>query len=274
MTDSPSCPPVALTIAGSDSSAGAGLQADLKTFSSLGVHGLTAVTCVVSETSRVVEAVFPLPPDLVGGQISLLARSFPLGAIKTGMLFSAPHIEAVAAALEGILCPLVVDPVMMASTGDPLVEPAAIALYRSVLLPRATLATPNLDEASVLLDNREITRAGLADAAIELADRYGTAVLLKGGHLRDGRATDVLAQPGARHVECFEADFIDRATTHGTGCTYSAAIAAGLAQGLDLAQAVSKAKSFITTAIARSHRWHGPGGPIEALNQSPHAPNE
>lgn len=263
----PSSPPVALTIAGSDSSAGAGLQADLKTFSTLGVFGLTAVTCVVSETARVVEAVFPLPPELVAGQISLLARSFPLAAVKTGMLFSAPHIEAVADALKDIQCLLVVDPVMMASTGDPLVEPAAIDLYRNLLLPRAFLATPNLDEASVLLDGRTIARASLAATAVELADRYGTAFLLKGGHLRDGRATDILARPGCSRVESFDAEFIDAATTHGTGCTYSAAITAALAKGSNLSDAVQSAKSFISSTIRFSHAWCGPQGPIEALNQ-------
>jgi hydroxymethylpyrimidine/phosphomethylpyrimidine kinase len=264
-----SSPPVALTIAGSDCSGGAGLQADLKTFSALGVFGLTAATCVVSETANVVEEVFPLPPELVAGQVSLLSRSFPLGAVKTGMLFSAPHIEAVVEALSGVECPLVVDPVMMASTGDPLVEPAAIELYRRLLLPRATLATPNLDEASVLLDGRKIERAGLAAAAVELAERYGTAFLLKGGHLRDGRATDILARPGKGRIETFEADFIKGVTTHGTGCTYSAAIAAGLAKGLPLGGAVAAAKEFITTAIARGHSWAGSAGRIGALNQSP-----
>lgn len=264
-----SSPPVALTIAGSDCSGGAGLQADLKTFSSLGVHGLTAVTCVVSETALVVEEVFALPPELVAGQVSLLARSFPLGAVKTGMLYSAPHIEAVVGALSGVACPLVVDPVMMASTGDPLLEAAAIELYRRVLLPRATLATPNLDEASVLLDGRKIERASLAATAVELAERYGTVFLLKGGHLRDGRATDVLALPGCGKVETFEAEFIEGVTTHGTGCTYSAAIAAGLAKGHTLSVAVATAKEFITTAISRSHAWTGSSGRIEAMNQSP-----
>lgn len=262
-------PPVALTIAGSDSSAGAGIQADLKTFSALGVHGVTAVTCIVSETALVVEDVFPLPPELVAGQVSLLARSFPLGVVKTGMLFSAAHIEAVAAALTGVDCPLVVDPVMMASTGDPLIEPAAVDLYRQLLLPRSTLATPNLDEASVLLDGRKIDRASLKDAALELATRYRTTILLKGGHLRDGRATDVLASPGSNQVHTFEAAYIDGITTHGTGCTYSAAIAAGLAKGLAATDAVAQAKDFITSAIARSHAWLGASGRIEALNQNP-----
>lgn len=264
-----SSPPVALTIAGSDCSAGAGLQADLKTFSALGVYGLTAVTCVVSETAFVVEEVLPLPPELVAGQVSLLVRSFPIGAVKTGMLYSAPHIEAVAGALVGVAAPLVVDPVMIASTGDPLIEPEAIELYRRVLLPRATVATPNLDEASALLDGRPIHRAGLADAARELADLYGTATLLKGGHLRDGLATDVLAFPGNSAIEIFEAAFIEGVTTHGTGCTYSAAIAAGLASGLDLPAAVAAAKQFITTAIARGHAWTSATGHLEALNQSP-----
>lgn len=257
--------PVALTIAGSDCSSGAGIQADLKTFSALGVHGLTALTCVVSETAAVVEEVLPLPPEFVGAQIALLARSFPLAAIKTGMLFSAAHIKTVADAVRGQHCPLVVDPVMMASTGAPLIEADAIALYRDVLLPMAAVITPNLDEAGELLGGRNIRREDLRDAAAELALRFGTAVLLKGGHLRDGRATDVLAAGGS--IIEFDDVYVDGVSTHGTGCTYSAAIAAHLARGLSLVEAVGAAKIFITRAIRGSFAWTTAAGRIEALDQ-------
>ncbi len=260
-------PPVALTIAGSDCSSGAGIQADLKTFTAFGVHGLTALTCVVSETALVVEEILALPPDFVADQVRLLARSFPLGAVKTGMLYSASHIEAVLEALAGIEAPLVVDPVMIASTGDPLIEDDAIQLYRDHLLPRATIFTPNLDEARALLESEPITREGLETAARRLADRFGTTVLLKGGHLRDGRATDVLAFPGGG-VEILDGPFIEGVTTHGTGCTYSAALAAGLARGWDLSLAAQEAKAFISAAIAGSFAWNRPGGRIEALDQT------
>lgn len=264
--------PVALTIAGSDCSSGAGIQADLKTFAAMGVHGLTALTCVVSETAAVVEAVLPLPPEFVAGQIALLARGFPLAAIKTGMLFSAAHIRVVAAALAGQTCPLVVDPVMMASTGAPLVEPDAIDLYRDLLLPMATVFTPNLDEARVLLDGRSIQRENLCDAAADLAGNFGTAVLLKGGHLRDGIATDVLVENNGT-ITVFDSPYIDGVSTHGTGCTYSAAITAHLARGCSLVDAVGAAKSFISRAISGSFAWTTSNGRIEALDQIQRPPH-
>ncbi len=177
-------PPVALTIAGSDCSAGAGIQADLKTFQHFHVHGLTAVTCVVSETANIVRAVHPVPVAIVSDQVSLLLDSFPVAAVKTGMLYSAAHVRAVAEILArhpGLA--LVVDPVMIASTGDPLLEDDAITAYRELLLPLARVITPNLPEAEVLLGEKIPDEAALESAAHRLAERFGTAVLLKGGHL-------------------------------------------------------------------------------------------
>ena len=176
--------PIALTIAGSDCSAGAGLQADLKTFQHFEVYGLTAVTCVVSETAAIVRHVHAIPVAVVMDQVQLLLQSFPICAIKTGMLYSATHIEQLAALLAKYPnIPLVIDPVMIASTGAPLIEENAIQAYRQRLLPLATLITPNLPEAAVLLDRKEILTAEFHQAAHQLAQRYKVAVLLKGGHL-------------------------------------------------------------------------------------------
>lgn len=260
--------PVALSVAGSDCSAGAGIQADLKTFSAFGVYGLTALTCVVSETSRVVRGVHAVPSDLVADQVSLMLAAFPVAAVKTGMLFSAQHVEAVLAALEASEGPLVVDPVMVASTGDPLIEQDAVDLYRQRLAPRATLITPNLDEAAVLLEEPVVRdEAALEGVARRLRERYRCAVLLKGGHLRGERAVDLLVLADGS-VHRHEAPFLRGFSTHGTGCTYSAAVAAGLACGWDLPTSVARAKEFVTEAIRTSLKWMGAGGEIDAMNHA------
>ena len=260
-------PPIVLSIAGSDCSAGAGIQADLKTFQHFRTHGLTAVTCVVSETARIVRAVHPVPVNVLADQVCLLLESFPVAALKTGMLFSATHVRAVAAALAdhpGV--PVVVDPVMIASTGDPLLEPDAIAAYRNLLLPLARVITPNLHEAEALLGRRISDHASLEPAARELADAFGTAVLLKGGHLEGPECIDLLVDDGA--VFQFTAARIAVAGSHGTGCTLSAAIAAFLALGHTLDAAVRAAKEYLGETLRQSYGFTSPGGgTIHALNQ-------
>jgi hydroxymethylpyrimidine/phosphomethylpyrimidine kinase len=264
MNDSP---PVALTIAGSDCSAGAGIQADLKTFQYFGVHGLTAVTCVVSETAHVVRAVHPVPVGMVMDQITLMLESFPVTAVKTGMLFSAAHVRAVANVLgqyPGLQ--LVVDPVMVASTGDPLLERDAIDAYRELLFPLARVITPNLPEAETLLGEKITDKAALDSAARRLSGRYGTAVLLKGGHLEGADCIDLLADRG--EVYCFSEQRIPVAAAHGTGCTLSSAIAAALARREDLAWAVEVAKNYLGKTLRHSYELASPAGcPIHALNQ-------
>lgn len=254
--------PVTLTIAGSDNSSGAGIQADLKTFSALGCYGLTTVTCVVAEVPGKVEAIQAIRADVVARQIRLSFEAFPVAAIKTGMLFSTPIAEAVGATLTECLegfsdrrrPPLVIDPVMVASSGDPLLKPSAIASYRRRLFPLATVVTPNLDELRVLSGQPCRTLAEMKAAGRALVDQYGCAFLLKGGHLRGQTAVDILAEADGGIVE-FGAPFIRLVSTHGTGCTYSAAITAGLAQGLNLPTAVEQAKAFITAALRDSLRW-------------------
>ena len=259
--------PVALTIAGSDCSAGAGIQADLKTFQYFHVHGLTAVTCVVSETAAVVRAVHPVPVDIVCDQIALLLDAFPVVAIKTGMLVSAAHVRAVAAILvkhRGLQ--LVVDPVMIASTGASLLEPSAVAAYRELLLPLARVITPNLPEAECLLGGRIADAAALEDAAGRLARQFGTAVLLKGGHLPGPDCLDLLVDGG--EVFRYSAARLAVAGSHGTGCTLAAAITAALAHGAMLPQAVAQAKAYLGQTLRQSYQFQSPaGGTLHALNQ-------
>ena len=268
--------PVALTIAGSDSSAGAGAQADLKTFTALGVYGLTAITCVVSETPGKVQRIQAVDVDVVADQINLLLESFPVAAVKTGMLYSAEIVAAVASALRdwntkhARAIPLIVDPVMVATSGDLLLHKDAIATYERELFPLAALVTPNLDEAATLLGEPIRDLDAMRNAGQRLVERYGVAILLKGGHLGGDNAIDLLVD--ARGVEEFSAPFTRGVHTHGTGCTYSAAIAAGLARGSSLDDAVRIGKDFITAAIAQHFSWPvGDGTTLHALNHSAHA---
>ena len=264
--------PVALTIAGSDSSAGAGIQADLKTFSALGVYGLNAVTCVVAEIPGKVARIEPLAPDLVREQIEVLANNFPIRAIKTGLLCSAKIIVTVAQAIVDLAAqvPLIVDPVFVATTGDVLLEADAIDASEKKLFPRATLITPNLDEAARLIGATIRDRPAMEQAARRLSQKYRTSVLLKGGHLTGEHAVDVLVT--ARELIEFSAPFVRGVATHGTGCTYSAAIAAGLASGLSLPDAIGRAKKFVTASIQDRFRWKSKSGSnLDALN---HRPNE
>jgi hydroxymethylpyrimidine/phosphomethylpyrimidine kinase len=262
--------PVALTIAGSDSSAGAGIQADLKTFSALGVYGLTAVTCIVAEIPGKVSRIEPVSARIVREQIEVLVENFQIGAIKTGLLCSGEIISTVAGAMRRVdkvfarRIPIVVDPVIVATSGDPLLEPAAIEAYEKELFPLASLITPNVDEAERLLGTHIKDRESTYRAAKELGTEFGTAILLKGGHLPGRHAIDVLFLNG-KTIE-FSAPFVRGVTTHGTGCTYSAAITGGLACGLRLEEAIRRAKKFVRESIAHHFRWtSGSGEPINAL---------
>lgn len=242
---------VTLTIAGSDSSAGAGLQADLKTFQHFESYGLTAVTCVVAETPETVLSVHPVPPTVLQQQLRLLLESYPVAAIKTGMLFSKAHVVAVSeilASYPGI--PLVVDPVMVASTGDPLLKEDAVDAYRHRLLPIATLITPNLDEAEVLTGATIRDEASVEAAARKLFSDLGAAVLLKGGHLDTPDCGDLLHREG--ESRWFRSPRIDTPASHGTGCTLSAAITANLALGHELAEAVDRAKQYLNQTLSHS----------------------
>jgi hydroxymethylpyrimidine/phosphomethylpyrimidine kinase len=258
---------IALTVAGSDTSAGAGIQADLKTFSALGVYGLTAITCIVAEIPGKVSELEPIDPVMVRKQIQVLFDAFRISAAKTGLLCRSETISAVAGILRTKNVQLVVDPVMIATSGDQLLSPGALDAYERELFPMATLITPNLDEAATLLGGEEIAdRSSMAKAARRLGKRYGAPVLLKGGHLHADIALDVLCRDGK--ITEFSAPFVPGIATHGTGCTYSAAITAGLASGLSLCASIDRAKHFVTRSIRRHLRWKAvSGAPIDTLNQ-------
>ena len=266
-------PPIALTIAGSDSSAGAGIQADLKTFTALGVYGLTALTCVVAEVPRKVSRIEAVTARMVREQIEVVLKNFRVGATKTGLLCSAEIVCAVAQTIRNgkkktaRSIPFVVDPVMIATSGDNLLEPEAIEAYKNKLFPLATLITPNLDEAALLLESTIANRRQMASAAKALAKKYHASILLKGGHLRGDNAIDLLFHDG--ELTEFSAPFVRRVETHGTGCTYSAAITAGLASGFSLEQAIKRAKKFVTESIKRRFHWKSQSGRIlDALRHS------
>ncbi len=262
-------PPVALTIAGSDSSAGAGIQADLKTFAACGVHGLTTVTCVVAEVPGNVAAVQAVDLDVIRSQIALSLSRYPVAAIKTGLLHSCEVVELVADIYgridPGNRPPLVIDPVMVATSGFRLLAPDAVAAYCERLFPLATVVTPNLDEAGALLGGRSLPDLhAMRDAGRELSARFGTAFLIKGGHLGGEYASDVLCLPDGT-TQDFHGKHTGGISIHGTGCTFSAAIAAQLARFPGLPSAVQYAKHYITHAIEHRHRWEHSGQRTLAL---------
>lgn len=248
--------PIALTIAGSDSGGGAGIQADLATWGALGVHGTTAITCLTAQNPKEVAAVQAVKPAFLTQQLETVARELPPFAIKTGMLYSAPLISRVVDWYESLgenRPPLVVDPVMVSTSGADLLQPAAVRILTKRLFPLAALITPNLDEATRLLGHPIEKSAELLPAAFELFFRWGRPVLLKGGHLTTAKqAVDVFFD-GENELE-LSAPWVRGVNTHGTGCTYSAAIAGYLALGLELPNAVEQAKQHITQSIAQSVR--------------------
>lgn len=259
--------PVLLSIAGSDCSSGAGIQADMKAAAALGVYALTAVTCVVSEIPGHVSRIQDIAPDIVVDQVRLLLETFPVSAVKTGMLYSPEIVKEVARILKDYKIPLVIDPVMIASSGDTLIRQEAVLAVENHLLPMATVVTPNMDETAVFWQRKPESLEDNFAAAKELAARYGTAFLVKGGHLPgEGDRTDVLALPSGE-IHTWSAPWYEGVSTHGTGCTYSAAIAAGLARGNSLPDAVGLAHSLVSHAIGNHYRWDQPKV-IDALNPS------
>ncbi len=254
--------PIALTIAGSDSGAGAGIQADLKTFAALGVYGASVITAVTAQNTQSVRAIHCLPPDIVAAQIDAVFEDFAVAAVKIGMLGSAEIVEAVADRLAAYEPAFVVyDPVLAASTGVSLAREGLLGALKRRLLPLASLLTPNLNEAGALLDlPPAIDEAGMGLQGKALLALGPGAVLMKGGHLA-GDAVDVLIGPGSA-VRRFAAPRIDTANTHGTGCTLSSAIAAHIVLGSDLVAAVGLAKAFTREAILRgrdAQLGQGPG---------------
>jgi hydroxymethylpyrimidine/phosphomethylpyrimidine kinase len=249
--------PVALTIGGSDSGGGAGIQADLKTFAACGVHGTCAIACITAQNPRRVLAVEPCPPGILRRQIEAVFEELPPRAVKTGMLYLADNLRAVTdffkAQTARVGVALVVDPVMVSTSGAILLAPKARRILADELLPLATLATPNLDEVGVLLGQRPRSGDEMRGAAREFQLRYGCAVVIKGGHLETNAGAIDVFFDGQTEI-LLRAPRVSGVRTHGTGCTYSAAICAALALGHDLPTAVRLGKRFITAAIAGSYR--------------------
>jgi hydroxymethylpyrimidine/phosphomethylpyrimidine kinase len=260
--------PVALTIAGSDSGGGAGIQADLKTFAALGVHGTSAITAITAQNTIGVTDILELPVDLVRKQIAAVVEDIGVQAAKTGMLSSAAIVGVVADAVrEYGLRLLVVDPVMVAKGGARLLRGDAIEALRDQLIPLAAVVTPNLPEAEVLLGRHIASLDERKQAARDLVAMGASAAVVKGGHAED--AIDVYFD-GSRMVE-LRSERIDTVNTHGSGCVFSAAIAAWMARGADPLQAAGEAKTFITRAIANSleiGHGHGPVNPMFALRKA------
>jgi len=249
--------PITLTIAGSDSGGGAGIQADLKTFAAFGVHGTSAIACLTAQNPRRVLGIEPCSPQMLRLQLEALFEELPPAAAKTGMLFSAANIRVVAEFFKNqrrfARVPLIVDPVIVSTSGAKLLERGVLKFLTDRLLPLAALVTPNVPEAELLVGQKISSIKEMGDAARKIHSRWGCAVLLKGGHLRDGRhATDVFFDGKAETL--LRAPFIENIRTHGTGCAYSAAICAALAQGQSLSQAVRTGKKFVTRAISASYR--------------------
>lgn len=261
-------PPIALTIAGSDSSGGAGIQADLKTFTALGVYGASVITAITAQNTQGVQDVLALPQPIIAAQIASIASDLAVAAIKTGMLADRATVETVAhglAAFPGV--PLVVDPVMVSTTGHVLLAPDAIDAVRTKLFPRAAVVTPNLREAARLLDAPvAATEDEMEAQGRRLLGLGAEAVLVKGGHGKSKTATDILVlASGSLRLD---APRIDTCNTHGTGCTLAAAIAARLATGDSLTTAVERAKSFVWQAIQSGSAFTiGKGdGPVDHLH--------
>lgn len=262
----------ALTIAGSDSGGGAGIQADLKTFMAHGVYGASAITAITAQNTLGVQAVELLSPDLVAAQITSVLDDIGADAVKTGMLGAAPIIERVADVLRRYeVRQLVVDPVMVAKSGDRLLAADAVSALREALLPLALLITPNLPEASVLLGHPVQDEADMRAAAQDLRALGPRHVLLKGGHL-SGDAVDVLYD-GETYLE-LRAARIPTRHTHGTGCTYAAAITALLARGLPVEQAVRQAREYLLGAIAAARPIGAGQSPVEHLWRGLPAPGQ
>jgi hydroxymethylpyrimidine/phosphomethylpyrimidine kinase len=254
---------IALTIAGSDSSGGAGIQADLKTFAALGVYGASVITALTAQNTQAVTGIHDVPADFIAAQVDAVFSDLDVGAVKIGMLSQAASIEAVAAGLDRHGARIVVlDPVMIAGTGDRLLAPEAVASLRRLLIPRALVVTPNLPEAAALLDTKPAhNEAEMEAQARELLALGARNFLIKGGHGEGADSVDLLVGPS--ETVRLTAKRITTQNTHGTGCTLSSAIAAGLAKGLDLKSAAQAAKAYVTAAIAGADQLmighgHGP----------------
>lgn len=254
-------PPRILAIAGSDSSGGAGIQADIKTITMLGGYAMTAVTAITAQNTLGVQGIAGIASDMVLAQIASCVDDIGVDAVKIGMLAAPDVIAAVAGALEAVVAPIVLDPVMIATSGAVLVGPEAVAALRVALFPRAALLTPNLPELAHLTGRTLTTGDAMVEAAQDLAEATGAAVLAKGGHADGQHITDVLVVPGEAPL-AFDHARIDTRHTHGTGCTLSSAIATLLGRGESVVDAVEQARRFVFAAIEAAPGYGAGHGPL------------
>ncbi len=260
----------ALTIAGSDSGGGAGIQADLKTFSALGCYGMSVITALTAQNTVGVTGIHPVPPEFVRAQIDAVFSDIGVNAVKIGMLFSVELIQAITVKLKEYNAhPIVLDPVIVAQSGDKLLQDEAISAIREYLIPLADIVTPNLVEASVLLDSQLSSLDDMLSAVKKIAQWGCRAVLIKGGHSDSRDCSDVLYLSEENRVITLTEPRIETNNNHGTGCTLSSAIAAYLAGGLNMEMAVKRAKEYITAAIRNGAEYHiGMGhGPVHHFFQ-------
>ena len=265
----------ALTLAGSDSGGGAGIQADLKTFSALGCFGMSVITALTAQNTHSVFGIFPVPPEFIGLQMDAVLSDIGTDAVKIGMLHSPEVIEMVAGKLIQWNCPnIVLDPVMISKSGDKLLRDDAVKALKTILIPKAFIITPNLPEASVLLGREVETPEDMVRAARDLTALGCANVLLKGGHLTGKDSSDLLFQKDTDTLTQLPGIRIDTPNSHGTGCSLSSAICAGLARGLGIEAAVKNAKAFITGALKAGAAYttgkgHGPVHHFYALWHDP-----
>lgn len=271
----------ALTIAGSDSGGGAGIQSDLLTFAAHGLHGLSAVTAVTAQNTHGISRTHALPPDVVAAQIAAVGADFPIAAAKTGMLANGSIVAVVCERLAALAIPPVVDPVLVSTSGSPLLDESGFRLLKARLLPLAAVVTPNRMEAERLGGTKITSLAGAREAARRIRDLGAAAVIVTGGHLGGADTVVDVLDDGSGAVEIATARVGGPAGsgTHGTGCTFSAALAAGLATGLALPAAAEEAQRYVAAAIRRAYRFgrgrsvpgHGPPGPASAGAPGPNA---
>jgi hydroxymethylpyrimidine/phosphomethylpyrimidine kinase len=258
--------PIVVSFAGTDPSGGAGVQADIKAISATGAYAASVITALVAQNTQQVYSIQDVPAVFIQEQIESVFTDLHVSAVKIGMLNKKEVIDVIATALDRLLVKHVVfDPVMVAKNGSPLIEPAMIDELKTRMFPNCTLITPNIPEAEALLDRKITTEQDMIDAAVMLGETHGLNVLVKGGHFQKDEASDVLYMPSSQQYEWFHAPRVFTRNTHGTGCTFSSAIASYLAQGLPLVNAISKAKNYLTAAIqSGSEQSIGQGfGPVD-----------
>lgn len=263
-----SSPPIALTIAGSDCSGGAGIQADLKTFQHFGVHGLSAVTSIVAETPLEVRQIEPVSITLLQDQINILLETYPINAIKLGLLPSRRCVVAVEESIRKLDIPIIIDPVMVSSTGNLLMKDDAAATFIERVLPLSSLITPNIPEAELILGEKITDKKAIEAAAKKIAEKFQTSCLLKGGHLsHEAELLDVLWHDGeATHFKHPAIQLPDMTKgIHGTGCALSSAITAGVALGKPLEKAVSSGIDTVQKLLKNSYTWHLNGKEVQCL---------